>query len=264
MAEGTARSIDPLSFHVNYIGELKHDVVKAVREGDKPLTQKLLPKDLQVVDFDVSILVRDWHASVLCIPVNLKDTRAAAQIASELSNQLEDKLNNNIETVSWKFELCYDEHTIPTYRIKADIVNVNTIGKANREYRVGRYTRSSLMGLQFAAARAAPHHYNVIMKDCVEFAKTFCYELLSYCSNGSAIEANVVKVLNKVTATGSSLETVPRRIESSGWLANLSLGGTTVASWVAGRPGGIPIIWLILYITLSQILITCLVLTLWK
>lgn len=73
----------------------------------------------------------------------------------------------------------------------------------------------NLKAFEFAALKAAPQRYDVILNDCVKFAKKFCVHLLSYCSNARDLEAEVNRSIGQATTSGLNVEQLSRQVRSS-------------------------------------------------
>ena len=108
-------------------------------------------------------------------------------------------------------------------------------GKIHKSYHIGTYKDMAAVALQFAALRSAPHHYNAILNDCVEFSKEYCICLLSYCSNHRTLEKQVNSRIKEASATGLSIEKLSRKYRTSGVLGGLSLQGADISSFVTQR-----------------------------
>ena len=82
------------------------------------------------------------------------------------------------------------------------LVNPSAVNSLSTHYYIGSYQGMAVIALQFAALRAAPHRYDAILSDCVEFSKEFCVVLLSYCSNWKQLEKPVSSCIKEASATG--------------------------------------------------------------
>ena len=229
MAETTLRSYDPLAYFVNNVSDLDPDIVKAHRSKDNQKKKELLSRTKN--DFDVFICVKHAHAFLLCVPCGPVDD------AQPLSDALSKNPSDIPELqLCWSFELCFENEQLRMYKITKDFSLFKNIrGRVDKSWYVGTYKGSSPTALQFAALSAAPHRYNVLLNDCVEFSKEFCVALLSYCSNGVELEEQVLKRIKEATATGFSAEKLSRRFRASGLLGNFSLNGVDVSSMLAEK-----------------------------
>ena len=102
---------------------------------------------------------------------------------------------------------------------------------------MGKYNGVSANAFQFAVLRAAPHRYNAIINDCVEFSKEFCLCLLSYCTNWRTLEEEINRRIKEVSTTGLSVERLSRRVHSSGKVGYSSLTGVDISSLFGSRHG---------------------------
>ena len=231
--EGTLRSVNPLAYLVNTLPEFNPEVVKAHRNKDHDKIKQLVA--MGRMDMDIFICVnKSWHGFVLCIP-------AGSDEHDLFSDVLTSPFDVPPQLLCWLFELCYENERQRMYQIRRECKMFSDIeGRVHRSYRIGKFTGTSLHALEFAALRAAPHRYSVLLDDCVEFAKEFCVQALAYCSNWRELEAQVHDNIAKASASGFSVEKLSRNVRSSGWLGNTFLGGTDVSSWMSGQ--GNPVI----------------------
>ena len=79
------------------------------------------------------------------------------------------------------------------------------------------------------------HRYNVLLNDCVEFAKEFCVAMLSYCNNHRELERDINSKIRHATASGLSVEHLSRRVRSSGMVGNTFLEGFEISTFLGGR-----------------------------
>lgn len=233
MAEGTIQSYNPLAYYVNNIVDLDPEVVRAHREKDQQTKSDLLSRDK--TQFDVFICVnKHGHAFVLCVP------HGEDAIYQDMMSK--DVFSVPHSLLCWRYELCFEEAAQRTYKIrKVFAMFSDTKERIDRSYYVASFKDISSMAFQFAALRAAPHRYNAIFGDCVEFSKEFCISLLSYCSNWKEIERVVTDRIKEASATGLSLERLSRKYQVSGWFGNFSLGGADVTSLLTQQRSGIVI-----------------------
>ena len=230
MSEGTLRSYNPLAYYVNNVTELDPEVVTAHRNSDAQKQKELLSRGKS--DFDVFICVNKHnHAFVLCAPCGPVDPLFGDALSSDPFDIPELQL-------CWRFELCYEDQQLRTYKIRKEFSLFRDIkGKVTKSYHVGTYKATAVVALQFAAMRAAPHRYSAILSDCVEFSKEFCTALLSYCSNWRQLEEQVASRIKEASATGLSLERLSRDVRVSGWFGNMSLRGADVSSLLTEQRG---------------------------
>ena len=240
MAEGVIQSYDPLAYYVNNIADLDPEVVKAHRIKDKEKEKELLSNERGKTDFDVFICVNKMaHAFILCSPCQMDGVYD--NVTSKDPFQIPELL------LCWRYELCFESEVLKMYKIRKGYFLFKDIKpKIDKSYYVAKFCGVGPLGLQFAALRAAPHRYNALLNDCVEFSKEFCVCLLSFCSNWRTIEELVNTRLKEISATGLSIEKLSRRVRVSGWFGNLSLGGTDVSSLLCQQRGIIVVIFLLL------------------
>ena len=230
--EGSLRSYDPLAYYVNNVSDLDHEVVKAHRNSDTQKQKELLSRAKG--DFDVFICVnKHHHAFALCVPCGPVDP--LDPLCDALSK---DPFDIPELELCWRFELCFENEQLRMYKIRKEYALFKDIKvKIERSYYIGSYKGMATMALQFAAMRAAPHRYNAILSDCVEFSKEFCVALLSYCSNWKQLEEQVSSRIKEASATGLSVETLSRKFRTSGRFGNLSLRGADVSSLMSEKSG---------------------------
>lgn len=236
MVERSLKSYDPFLFYVNKISELDPAIAKAHREDDNAERKKLLSKAKG--DHDIFICINfHWHAFVLCVPCGCDPV-----FPDMISN---DPFKIPDLQMCWRFDLCYENMELRTYKLGKKFNIFKEFKKSIKEtYYIGRYKEVSVNAFQFAALRAAPHHYNHIINDCVEFSKEFCIALLSYSSNGIQLEEEVYSNIRKASATGFSIERLSRRSHMSGLIGNLSLGGIDASSILAAT-GSAKVVWVV-------------------
>ncbi len=230
MAEKTLRSYNPLAYYVNNIEDLDPVICQAFTSNDSVKISELVSKG--EVNFDIYICVnRHSHAFVLCSPVGNPGDLFIDMLTDDI---------NLIPGVAmcWTFEVCYENTELMTYKIKKDFQLFKDIERhIKNSYHIARYKNTSPNALQFAAIRASPHRYNVLLNDCVEFAKEFCICLLSYCSNHKTLEGEVTSKIREASATGLSIERLSRNVRSSGLLGNTFLAGGLNLSFFTNRIG---------------------------
>lgn len=244
MAEGTFRSIDPLINHVNNIEDLDPEVVVAYRNKDNATIGRLTRNGDQ--DFHIFICInKAWHAFLLCIPIkdNITDPLGLFDDFPE-----DDPFAVPDVQLVWLYELCFENEALKLYKIKKEFGLFRDFKKrVRRAFHIGYYKGVKPIALQFAALRASPHRYNVLLNDCVEFAKEFCVAMLSYCSNHRELEAEVNSRIKQATASGLSIEHLSRRVRSSALIGNTFLGGLDTTALFSGRYGTIIVIGFIVY-----------------
>ena len=229
MAEGTLKSYNPLAYYVNNIADLDPEVVKAHNNKDSQLQKDLLSRGKS--DFDVFICVnKQGHAFVLCAPSQDENSPFSDMMSADVL-QIPEIL------LCWRYDLCFEEASLRMYKIRKTFSLFKDLKqRIDRAYYVETFKEINLNALQFASLRAAPHRYNAILSDCVEFSKEFCVSLLSYCSNWREIEEIVNRRIKEASSTGLSLERLSRKYRVSGFFGNLSLGGTDVTSMLTQQP----------------------------
>jgi hypothetical protein len=234
--EGTFQSVDPLAYTVNSVSDLDQEVVTAFNRNDRAAIKRLCAPD--TVHYDLFICInKGWHAFVLCVPVGNPPSEAASKlidptVAFPTGNLFEVPDILFCDT----FELCFDQVEQRMYKIKRLIRLHKEIKEhIKRSYYIARFSGLNRNALQFAAARAAPRRYRVLLDDCVEFSKCFCIEALAYSNNYKDIEDSVNQSIGNASASGLSVENLSRRIRSSGWVGNTLLGGTDISQIMSGR-----------------------------
>ena len=202
-------------------------IVRAHKGKDAEKTKKLLAEGKN--NFDIYICVnKNAHAFLLCAPVGEDD------LFKDMMQ--DDPLQIPEVLLCWRFELCYENQQLRTYKIRKVFSMFKDIKPSIKTtFYIGRYKDVSPRAFQFSALRAAPHRYNAILNDCVEFAKEFCISLLSYCTNWKQLEEEVNQRIQKASATGLSIERLSRKIESSGWFGNRALVGMDLSTLFTGR-----------------------------
>lgn len=241
MVETSLKSYDPLAYYVNNIEELDPSICQAYTNNDSAQIAELT--SVGVNNFDIYICINSHaHAFVLCSPVG------------NPGDPFTDMLSDDIKLIPglamcWTFEVCYENIELKMYKITKAFQLFKDIEKRIKySYYIGRYQKTSPNALQFAAIRAAPHRYNVLLNDCVEFAKEFCICLLSYCSNYKSLEREVTTRIREASATGLSIERLSRNIYTSGLLGNTFLSGINLSAFTGriGNRGTIALIILVL------------------
>ena len=223
----TLKSYDPLAYYVNTLVDIDPEVVRAHKEKDNEAKKALLSVGKKKLD--VHICVNKYsHAFVLCVPVETDE--AYPDLFKE------DALFIPELILCWRFELCIDNEELRTYKLRKVLGLFKDIkGSIQKNYYIGRYEKTPVKGLEFAALRAAPHRYSTLISDCVEFAKEFCVALLSYCENGRQLEPVVHEHIEKATATGLSVERLSRKVQTSAIIGNSFLGGVEISSFIGSK-----------------------------
>ena len=246
------QSYDSLAYYVNNVGDLDPSVVSVHKDGDAKARERLLAEGKN--NFDVFVCInRHAHAFILCVPVGESDI--FPNMFKDDPVQVPDLI------LCWRFELCFENQQLRTYKIRKDFSMFKNIQPGIKtSFYIGRYKDVSPKAFQFAALRAAPHRYNAILNDCVEFAKEFCVAMLSYCSNWRELEEEVNKRIREASATGLSVERLSRNVQSSGWLGNTFLAGIDFSAvWGSGRYRGYIIAGVVLFLLVYPIVIAFLV-----
>ncbi len=236
MAEVSIRSFEPLAYHVNNVGDLTTATVIAHRNKDASAIKELLSKG-ERVDYDVFICVnKNWHAFVMCVPANAPTpSNNPLDVFGDIPD---DPLAIPSQLLVWETELCFESVEQRMYKIRHKLNFFSEIkGRIERSFYISRYKQLPVHGIQFSILRASPKRFRVLLDDCVEFAKTMCYELLSFCSNGREIESTVETRLNEASGSGLSAEKLSRRVKSSAHLGNSLLGSLDVSTFLGGRLG---------------------------
>ena len=232
MSEGTFKSIDPLKYHVNNVADLDKDVVTAYKKKDNAAIARLTKNGDQ--DFHIFICInKDWHAFLLCIPMN-ENFPDPMGLFSDMPK--DDPFAVPDVQLTWLFEVRFENPEMKLYKIAKDFGLFRDLKKrVKRAFHIGYYKGVKPIALQFAALRAAPHRYNVLLNDCVEFAKEFCVAMLSYCNNYRDLESDVNSRIKQATASGLSVEQLSRRVHSSAMVGNTFLEGLEISSIFGGR-----------------------------
>ncbi|XP_071959120.1 uncharacterized protein [Antedon mediterranea] len=258
MVEGTIRGIDPLAYYVNNVSDLDKEVVKAYKKKDQDSIKRLLSKAKYV--YDVFICVnKHWHAFILCVPVGGDGPK------SPLMDDLMPDADNkpfDIPDVNFCYtiELTFEEVQLKMYKVKKEFTQFKDVKhRIKKSYYIGKYQGTSPYGLDLATLRAAPHRYRVLLDDCVEFSKEFCIQLLAYCENWRELEEVVQDRIKKASATGLSIETLSRRVESSAFFGNTLFGGLDVSSFLSGTHSTATVVAVIAFMLIYPILVTILV-----
>lgn len=232
MNRGTAaenlKSYDPVAYYVNNIEDLDMDVREAYLSKDSTRIAELTKPG--ETNFDVFICVNEnLHAFVLCVPVGNDSGNPFSDMI------VDDPLLVPEQTLCWTFELGFQNVELKMYKIRKTFNMYKYLQRSKQAFYIGRYERVSPKSLQFAALRAAPHRYNVILNDCVEFAKEFCIQLLSCSVNWKELEERVRDKIREASATGLSIEQLSRNVRSSGWIGNTFLNGLLMSDVVLGN-----------------------------
>ena len=223
----TLKSYDPLAYYVNTLVDIDPEVVRAHKEKDDDARKALLADGRRKLDVYICVN-KHSHAFVLCVPVE------SDSVHPDVFK--EDPLLVPGHILCWRFELCIENEDQRTYKLRKESASFKDIeGRIQKSYYIGRYESTPINGLQFAALRAAPHHYKALINDCVEFAKEFCLALLSYCENGQQLEAEVNERINNATATGLSVERLSRKVQTSAIIGNSFLGGVEISTIIASK-----------------------------
>lgn len=257
--EGTFNLIDPLAYHVNNVEELDSEVVKAFKKKDNKTIAEMTQNG--ETHFDVFICVnKAWHAFVLCIPYSVNDPMG---IMSDIPQ--DDPFLVPGDILCWIFELVYENERLRLYKIKKEFKMLRSIKeRIKTAYYIGRYKNVTPKALQFAALGAAPHRYNVLLHDCVEFAKEFCLCSLSYCHNGRNLESQVNENIKKATASGLRVEMLSRRVRSSALIGNTFLGGLDVSTFLSEQNRLYVIILFVLFILVYPFVVFAILSFFWK
>lgn len=260
MVEGTFRSVDPFAYYVNNLEEFDRDIVAAYKRKDNETLKRLAA--LGKSDYDIFICVsKNWHGFVLCVP---------AAVDPQFKKLTTDVIKSPFDVpdliLCYVFELCYDNQQMRTYKIQKQFTLFKNIREriGSRSYFIGHYEQIGPSAFQLAAIRAAPHRYNVLLNDCVEFSKEFCIQALAYSSNWKDIESEVNENIKKASATGFSAEQLSRRVKSSAWLGNISLGGTDMSSIVSNRNPNAVCCFLVVFLLLYPIIVVVVILKLYN
>ena len=254
--EGTFKSINPLKYLVNIVSDLDREIVNAHKNNDAAVIARMTK--LGEASFDLFICVNEgMHAFVLCVPAYEKASDPLG-VFSDMPN--DDPFAVPDMVLSWVFELCFEREELKMYKIRKEFCRFGDVKKrVKKPYYIGKYTNVNPNALQFAALRAAPHRYSVLLNDCVEFAKEYCICLLSYCSNYRDLEKVVHDRIAKATASGLSVEHLSRRVRVSGFIGNTFLGGLDGTTFFGGRFPVLMIVLLILYPIVTPFIVALLV-----
>ena len=234
-------------YHVNVVSDLDKDIVNAHLKNDTAAIKRMTKQG--DTSFDIFICINDsCHAFILCVPAYQKEGDPLG-ISSDMPN--DDPFAVPDSLLTWVFELCFEREELRLYKIRKDFCLFGDAKKrVKRSYYIGKYEKVNPHALQFAALRAAPQRYSVLLHDCVEFAKEYCICLLSYCNNYKHLEKIVHDHIAKATASGMSVEHLSRRVRSSAIFGNSFLGGLDVSTFFGGR---FPVQWIIISLLVVMI-----------
>ena len=254
MTEGVFKSFDPLTFWVNDVGNLDREIVNAYKNNDLQKIEEIISQG-DPHSYDVFICSDGFHAFLLLIGASDGPPAYGPNVMGNDAFDVPDLLG------CWRIELQYEEIKLQTYQITMKLVLFRDLkNDIKRSFHIARYKRvKHIKCFHLACLQAAPHRYNAILKDCVEFAKEFCVCLLSYCDNGLELEKYVLSQIKKVTATGLSLEKLSRNSLLSGLFANFSFGGLNMSSFLSGPKTAIAIVLIIFFLLIYPIFIACIV-----
>lgn len=258
MTEGVFKSFDPLAYKVNNVSSLDKDIVSAFKLKDNKKIEQIISNG-DPTTYDVFICVdKHMHACILLVPADSDPVFDHIQATTDDPFDVPDQL------FCWRIDLRYEEISLKTYKISMKLILFKEFKKSvKKTFHIGRYEKvRHLKCFDLAILRAAPHHYNAILNDCVEFAKEFCVCLLSYCRNGTSLEPYVHEQIKKATATGLSVEYLSRNFAPSGWLGNLLAGGTDVSSFLSQNP--LFILLGVIFVLLYPIFVSLVVLYIFK
>lgn len=254
--EGVVKSYDPLAYWVDVVSGMDPEIVRAHKEKDSTKQKELL--SLNKGDDDIFICVnKASHAFVLCAPHNTIEGHPLQGSLSEDPFQIPELL------FCWTFELCFENESLRLYKIRKTFALFRDIQpRITQSFFMGKYTGVSPNALQFAVLRAAPHRYNAIINDCVEFSKEFCLCLLSYCANWKILEEEVNRRIKEVSATGLSVERLSRRVQSSGLMGYSFLTGIDTSTLFGGKHSVLIIILLFVFLLVYPVIVAVVVLKL--
>ena len=210
------KSYDPTAYYVNNVEDLDVNVYEAYLQYlDGNFAKKAELANQGRSNFDIFICINEnFHAFVLCVP-------AGNDPKGPFSDMLRtDPLLIPEQTLCWTFELGFQHMELKIYKIRKNFKSFKYLQRSTKTFYIGRYEGVSPNSLEFAALGASPHQYNVLINDCVEFAKEFCIQLLSYSTNGKELEEKVQDKIREATATGLSVEKMSRNVLLSGMLGN--------------------------------------------
>ena len=252
--EGAIKSYDPLAYWVDVVSEINPEVVRVHREKDTARQKELLARGKG--NYDIFICVnKSSHAFLVCAPHN--DPPEGHPLEGSIVN---DPFKIPEQLLCWTFELCFQNQELRMYRIRKQFSLFKDISpRIQQSYFMGKYDDVSPNALQFAVLRSAPHHYNAIINDCVEFSKEFCLCLLSYCSNWKRLEEEVNRRITEVSATGLSIERLSRRVQSSALMGNSFLTGIDASSLFGGRNGLVLIVMLFIFLLVYPVVVAVII-----
>ncbi|XP_033104745.1 uncharacterized protein LOC117107233 [Anneissia japonica] len=251
MVENTIQSIDSSAYRVN-LSHLDENIVIAHNNKERESLRRLLL--LSQHDYYVFLCVNDKyaHAFVLCVTAEENDPNF------ELSNIPDEK-------PCWKIHLAFESMHLRRYKIyKEECTYEEVKDTIDRRYYVGKYNGTSEYALDLAAVEVAPHRYNALLNDCMEFAKKFCIKLSDYCNNEHEFKDIVKDRIRNATATGYRVETVSRRVQSSAITGHVLYGGADVSSFLYGTHGPAVVLAVVIFLLIYPILVTVLVVAIVK
>ena len=252
--EGVIKSYDPLAYWVDVVSEMNPEIVRAHREKNTAKQKELLSRGKG--DFDVFICVSKFsHAFILCAPHS--EAPADHPLRGSMSDDpfmIPDLL------LCWTYELCFQNEALRMYKIRKKFDQFKTMrSRIGQAFFMGKYNGVSANAFQFAVLRAAPHRYNAIINDCVEFSKEFCLCLLSYCTNWRTLEEEINRRIKEVSATGLSVERLSRRVHSSGKVGYSFLTGVDISSLFGSRHGVMIIMLLVMLLLVYPVVVAVIV-----
>ena len=259
MAEKLVQSFDPLSYWVNEVADLDLEIVQAYKSNDKEKIEEIISGNDRKT-FDVFICSDGGHAFLVLAEVSHTEPVYGPKSTNDNPYLIPGSL------LCWKIDLRFEEVKLRTYKVSKKFQLFKDIEKhIKKTFYIGRYENvKSIKCFDLACLRAAPHHYNAIIDDCVEFAKEFCICLLSYCDCSKELEKKVMSESKKVSATGLSLETMSRNSFISGILGNISFGGVDVSSYLSGPHGSLIVLGIVAFLLLYPIFVAFLAVVIFK
>ena len=223
IAAENLKSYDPVAYYVNNIEDLDVHVREAYLSNDSAAKIEELANQGRS-NFDIFICINEnFHAFVLCVPAGNDPKAPFSDMLSD------DPLLIPEQTLCWTFELGFQNVELKMYKIWKIYNIFKYIQHSTQAFYIGRYKGVSPNSLQFAALGASPHRYNVLLDDCVEFAKEFCIQLLRYSTNWKELEERVQDKIREASATGLSIEQLSRNMRLSGKLGNSLLNGLALS-----------------------------------
>ena len=143
----TLTSYDPLAYKINTLDGMDPSVVQAHKEKDDEAMKALLAEGRR--NPDVHICVKHSHAFVLCVSVD------TSEVHPDLFK--ENLMFTPEETKCWRFELCFENQNLRTYKLRKVFGHSRTLKAAFRRASTSAGTRTHLY-MGWSSPHYAQHH----------------------------------------------------------------------------------------------------------